>query len=73
MSGNHFLHFGTEWNNQKSFPNVRDKNGKYNNHSRSWGRERKIQETIQVVWVGNGKTQISFPLNGMGTGNLKLL
>ena len=44
---------------------------KLNWSHRSPVREREIQETIPVVWDGNVKTEISFPLNVIGTGNLK--
>ena len=60
ISGNHFQNFETG-------------TGKPKNLSWCLGRERDIQETIPVVWDGNGKTQISFPLYRMGTGNLKVL
>ena len=29
-------------------------------------------KTITVIWDGSGKTQISFPVNALGTENLKV-
>ena len=74
MSGNHFLHFGTETGKpKKKFLVFGTGAGNTRSHSHCSGRDREIQKTIPVVWDGNGKTHISFPLNGTGTGNLKML
>ena len=74
MSENHFLHFGTEAGKPKKLtPVFGTGTGNTRNHSHSLGREREIHEIIPVVWDGNGKTQISFPLNGTGTENFKVL
>ena len=60
MSENHFLNFETVRGHPKKLSCYLE-------------REQEIQETIPVVQDGNDKTQISFPFNGMGMGNLKVL
>ena len=58
---------------KKAVPVFGMETGNTRNHSQSLGREREIQETIPVVRDGNGNTQISFTLNGIGIRNFKVL
>ena len=46
---------------KKAFPVFGTGSGNTRNHSLSLGREREIQETIPVVWDGNGKHKKPFP------------